>query len=514
LANLYLSRTTYVPDGTTKVFPVSFPVNTELSSVEVTLDGVAVTSGFTFDSSSSSVIFTAAPVGSILVLSRNTNLSNAVTNFNNVSCLNEDDLNLAIQQVLHNQQELADKATLLREQALRVPDTDLRIGIIPNKTARSNKLMGFDVSGEPRVASAEDFFNSQVLNNIKEETATSATNAANSASQAATSATNAANSASQAASSATQAAASASQAATSATNAANSASQAASNLTTLDSKLHHPCCGRLTLTSGDPEGNTSVTAGTTLYYSPYNGNDLALYDGTKWINYTFGELPLVLTGLVANTLFDVFAYNNAGTPTLSVTAWSSATVRATELIRQDGVLVKSGGTGYRYLGTIRTTATAGTCADSKYQRFVWNYYNRINTQGVTYNTNASWTYASSTFREYNGGTGQVRFEWVNGFPSYITIINNCRSNSGSDNASYTGIFLNVTTGTVASLVLTDTLYGFMMTNSSGLPNLKTFGAGLTAIGYNFATQLEAINANSTALTSYGLMYNGIILLQK
>jgi hypothetical protein len=135
--------------------------------------------------------------------------------------------------------------------------------------------------------------------------------------------------------------------------------------------------GRLTLTSATPVTTDDVTAATTLYFTPYKGNNLALFDGYIWKYYSFSEISISLSGKTASKPHDVFVYDDAGVLTLELLEWTNDTTRATALVYQNGVLVKSGATTRRYLGTIRTTATTGQCEDSKAKRFVWNYYNRI-----------------------------------------------------------------------------------------------------------------------------------------
>jgi hypothetical protein len=73
----------------------------------------------------------------------------------------------------------------------------------------------------------------------------------------------------------------------------------------------------------------------------------------------FSEVSASLSGLTPNTNYDVLGYNNSGTLALDLVAWTNGTTRATALARQDGVLVKSGATTRRYLGTLRTTGTTG-----------------------------------------------------------------------------------------------------------------------------------------------------------
>jgi len=317
--------------------------------------------------------------------------------------------------------------------------------------------------------------------------------------QAQTAATNAANSATNANTSAESAAAAAAAAVISATNAANNASAANTNLAALDSKLHHPACGRLTLASADPEGNTSVSAGTTLYFAPYNGNDVALYDGTKWANYAFSTLSLALTGLAATTNYDIFLNNNAGTLTLTAVAWSGNNARATALAMQDGIYVKSGAPTYRYLGMIRTTSTAGTCADTLYQRFVWNYYNQRVRRVATYNTNASWTYTTSTAREYNGGTGQVRGEFILGMPQYIS--------------GHSGQYASGGSGCIYTfLVYNGSNYNFTQTQYTSGYLVNSLQTGMEVpIGYSYMTQFENGGTSFTvwgsSTYSFFILYN-------
>jgi len=157
------------------------------------------------------------------------------------------------------------------------------------------------------------------------------------------------------------------------------------------------CNGRLTLTSGSPVTTSDVTAATTLYFTPYKGDHIAIYDGEEWLFYQFEEISLSLSSYAADTNFDIFIYDNAGTLTLESVAWTDDTTRATALTTQNGVYVKSGDTTRRYLGTIRTTGTIGQCEDSVTKRFVWNYYNRK--QRRLYKLfGGSWTYATATFR--------------------------------------------------------------------------------------------------------------------
>lgn len=164
------------------------------------------------------------------------------------------------------------------------------------------------------------------------------------------------------------------------------------------------CDGRLTLTTGTPVTTSDVTAATTVYFTPYVGNTIALYDGSSaWTLYTFSQLSIAVPA-TTDTMYDVFAYVSAGVVTLEVTAWSSLTTRATALTRQDGVYVKSGATTRRYLGSFSTTAVSGQTEDSATKRYLWNYYHRVARKLLKQETTDTWTYNTATYRQANGST--------------------------------------------------------------------------------------------------------------
>jgi hypothetical protein len=127
--------------------------------------------------------------------------------------------------------------------------------------------------------------------------------------------------------------------------------------------------GRLTLTSGVPITTSDVTGATNVYFTPYRGNRIALFDGTGWRKYQFTELTLALGTLTSGLPYDVFIYDNAGTLTLELLAWTNGTTRATAIALQDGVPSKTGALTRRLLGTFVTTSTTAT-EDSDSNRYL------------------------------------------------------------------------------------------------------------------------------------------------
>lgn len=160
------------------------------------------------------------------------------------------------------------------------------------------------------------------------------------------------------------------------------------------------CQGRLTLTTALPVTVADVTGATTIYWTPYAGNRIALFDGDKWKVYAFTELSLALGTLTSGLPYDVFLYDNAGTLTLESLAWTNGTTRATALVLQNGVLSKTGALTRRYLGTFYTTSTTAT-EDSFAKRFVWNYYHRVRRVMRVLEATDSWTYATEAYRQAN-----------------------------------------------------------------------------------------------------------------
>jgi len=241
---------------------------------------------------------------------------------------------------------------------------------------------------------------------------------------------------------------------------------------------------RLTLTSGLAVTTADVTAATNVYLAPFRGNQVMIFDGTEWVPFGITERTLSLAGLAADTNYDVFVYDDAGTITLEAVAWTNATTRATALTTQDGVLVKSGATTNRYCGTIRTTATTGQCEDSLVRRFVWNCYHRLLRPVKKADTTASWTYNSTTPRQTRAQAAN-KIEYVCGLleePIWV---------------SYTD-FTNTFTVIGIGINSTSTFSVSIQVSSQNGAAIYT---GYGQLGYNYVSMMEM--ALSGTITFYG-----------
>ncbi len=265
------------------------------------------------------------------------------------------------------------------------------------------------------------------------------------------------------------------------------------------------CTGRLTLTTGTPVTTADVTAAGTIYFTPYLGNRCALFDGTDWHPYTFTERSLALTA-TSGVNYDVFLYDNAGTLTLETTAWTNDTTRATALTTQHGVLVRTGATTRRYLGTFRASGTNQT-EDSFAKRFVWNYYHRQPRVLRVMEATDTWTYTTATYRQANNSTANqlAVVVGVAGTPIDVMVVA-FASNTNADVNPIVAIGEDSTTTKHASCVVQ-----FTGTSAAGRfvgasASLRTY----PSVGYHVYVWLEQSTATGTT-TWYG--DNGAALIQ-
>lgn len=211
------------------------------------------------------------------------------------------------------------------------------------------------------------------------------------------------------------------------------------------------CGGRITAATGEPASPNNQTAKTTIYFTPYTGNRIALFDGTSaWNTLTFSELSLSLGSDAANTPYDLFAFNNSGAVAIERLAWTNDTTRATAIIFQDGTYVKSGATTRRYLGTYRTTGTVGQTEDSTAKRYIWNYYNRLSRHLKVVGPSSDYNYNTASWRQANNdATNQV--DIVVGLPEVVIDLNLrvVVTMSGTSGSAFSGIGEDSTSGASA-----------------------------------------------------------------
>lgn len=273
------------------------------------------------------------------------------------------------------------------------------------------------------------------------------------------------------------------------------------------------CNGRLTPTDGSPVV-TSDTTSATLYFEPYHGDLIALYDGSAaWSYYDLGSgISLDVSALTTDQVYDIFVYDSSGL-TLEAVAWSNhgagTGARATALTTQDGVYVKSGTTTKRYVGTIRTLTSTGTktCLTAA-KSYIWNYYNRVECARLQKDASTSWTYNSTTVRAMNGGDADWKHEYVVGLleEPLTTKIQVRFDSTGSGLFCAHGDNSTTTAATAAATYLTGTATG-----NYQVVNIYTNMA--PQIGYNYRQGLENLSGTNTG-TFYADGYGAYVNIDR
>jgi hypothetical protein len=258
-----------------------------------------------------------------------------------------------------------------------------------------------------------------------------------------------------------------------------------------------PPGGRLTLTSGTPVMASDVTNATSVYYTPYQGAVVTLYDGSAWYDYTFAELTNTLSdntknpaAAAADNNYDLFVWNDSGTLRLGRgPAWSSSTSRGTgagttELERVEGVWVNkvaitNGPTAQRgtYVGTVRTDSSGGQIDWSPASRMVWNAYNRVLLVGSVINV-ASHTYTTAAWRAWNADAAGSQIQFVLGFAEDVW--GGYRFNNQGSGAVSASVGINTTGGPSGTK-------GEQMNNFEDASSSDKFLGG---DGYNYLVAVE------------------------
>jgi len=189
--------------------------------------------------------------------------------------------------------------------------------------------------------------------------------------------------------------------------------------------------GYLTLTSLTPVIASDVSAGTSVYYTPFVGGLVPIYDGAQYIPTLFTELTMAMNANhVASTLYDFFVINDSGTTRLVTgPAWNTSTAGAgsrgsgagtTEIERVNGLWVNKNAMTARYgATTVAVLARQGTYvgtmvvdgSNGQISQHVswgasrkpgpWNAYNRKPRILKAGDATASWTYATTSIRASN-----------------------------------------------------------------------------------------------------------------
>jgi hypothetical protein len=309
--------------------------------------------------------------------------------------------------------------------------------------------------------------------------------------------------------------------------------------------------GRLTLTTGTPVIAADVIAATTVFYTPYSGLLVPIYNGTSFVPTSIvAELNATLVAShVASNIYDFYVFLLNGVATLGTgPSWSAGTAgsitagscaRGTgasgaALTRLQGIFVNAVSMTMRYGNGTTTTAVPANQATYVGSMFVdgtngqvschlsygqsrkyglWNAYNRqpivlLAGDPVT----ANWNYSVATIHPSNGDTTNtltsfagLAEEWVfSTFNQFIRI--NTNNTSGDQRI---GIGYNVTnafSGTIGRLFFN---VATAVVSFSGSNEVAQFDAA-PSLGINNINACESTVVAATTNTFFGTQANMLL----
>lgn len=297
--------------------------------------------------------------------------------------------------------------------------------------------------------------------------------------------------------------------------------------------------GRLTLATATPVMTSDQTAKTTIYYTPYSGNVILIYDGTYMVPTAFTELSQATTdstkspaAVTTNSNYDLFVWNDSGTIRCTRgPAWSSDTARGTgagttelELVKGvylNKVAISNGPAANRgtYVGTVRSNGSSQidwklglTPAAGGSAGFlgVWNMYNRVNVTACALDSTDTWSYSTNSYRQSNNSASNQVGVVLGLDEDALRVFaqNQAGNNSGSEQSQASGI--GVDSATVNSATLTIGGLSPASGNAGGFPRSEYVAH--PGIGYHYFAWLEKAPASGTT-TWYGdgggVLQNGI-----
>jgi len=273
------------------------------------------------------------------------------------------------------------------------------------------------------------------------------------------------------------------------------------DVTVNSTSRRNACDGRLTLETGVAISVTDQADKTTLYFTPFRGNQISLYDGSSaWTLLTFAELSLDCSAYTASKPYDIFAYNNSGSVALESLVWTNATTRATALTTQNGILVKTGATTRRYLGTVYVDS-GQKLQDTQAKRLVWNYYHRVPRTLRRHDGTNSWTYgegAALAWRQANAAAANMVEVMVGVAERPVGLRIAVRYAAGATAAiGYLGFGEDSTSSPLTTDVISNGGTGI----ASDYGILTAEMQRITAVGYHYYAWLERTN-NDAANSSY------------
>jgi hypothetical protein len=199
-----------------------------------------------------------------------------------------------------------------------------------------------------------------------------------------------------------------------------------------------------------------------------------------------------------NTNVDVYAVDTGTTTELRMVAWATDTTRVDTglhwtqrgffILDDPGDMIGSASlvSSATYLGTVRTTGTAGQTEDSTSKRYIWNAFNRRPRAIHVVDTTNTWNYSTASYQQANASAAnQVAFVigWSED-PVFARVTGNAVSSGATARLVGVGIGLDSTT------VNSATTYDGISVTSAQRRSVRAEYDGTPGIGYHTLVWLE------------------------
>lgn len=288
---------------------------------------------------------------------------------------------------------------------------------------------------------------------------------------------------------------------------------------------YFPPQGRLTLASGVPVMSASQAAQTTVYYTPYVGNMVPIYDGTNMVPTAVAEISQATTdttkspaAVTASKVYDIFVWNDAGT--IRATrgpAWTNNTTRGYTFTMVNGIAlntsaITNGPAASRgtWVGTIASNASStidyifGAAASGGTAAVfgVWNAYNRVSVGTTVTDNGAQYAgYTSATPRQARASAGnQISFVF-GAQEDTVSFAYASRSSTVnvSQAATNTGVGFDVTNAFSCSASAVQTSAAVSVTGGNTNAGIWNVGIGVHVLAALEAS--DSTNANNFNVSS-------------
>jgi hypothetical protein len=253
------------------------------------------------------------------------------------------------------------------------------------------------------------------------------------------------------------------------------------------------CTDTSQMTVGEQVTGTNIPGSTTIAAIPTSTTLTlsAAATGSGATSLTF-KLP-------PSTNYDVYVQNNSGVPRMIWSAaWSNDILPPTRVL-QNGILVQSGVTTNRLLGSVRVSSTAGVLVDSTaICRCLSNIYNKVPRTLVLKEASSTWNYSAAAWALVNN-SGPDTIGVLFSMADFIDVnINAMWSNSAATGANaWVGVGVDSTSSP------SSTLTNCNGSNASGITSTCIAEyLGSPGVGYHTFSFLQ-FGAGANTQTWYG-----------